>query len=173
VTERVYDFLLKGVPAGASVALLLPNIPQFAEALAEPPDVFVVGEPGKHSAYASMFEAGERAETDLHPIEDHTHVLTIYTSGTTGKPKGAVIDNANVVAQLDMIDSGFQFDVAATIDAQQSEHITIFAGVPTMDFYLLKFAPADAHFPKLRYCASGGSAMPTEASCTSSTGSAT
>jgi long-chain acyl-CoA synthetase len=34
-------------------------------------------------------------------------VLTIYTSGTTGKPKGAVIYNDNVIAQMDMADDLF------------------------------------------------------------------
>ena len=238
-----------GVSAGSNVALMLPNVPQFVEALYgawmngnvvvpmnvlltppevryvlsdsnvrvvfvldaflervevalgqldDPPRVYVIGQPGRHTPYASLFEAGPRALEELCPTDADTHVLTIYTSGTTGKPKGALIDNANVVAQLEMIDSGFEplpgdrvlcvlplfhvfalnailnsglrhrytvvlhpkFDVAATLKSLASEDITIFCGVPTMYFYLLKFAPAEMRFPKLRYCVSGGSAMP-------------
>ncbi|HKU43941.1 MAG TPA: AMP-binding protein [Polyangiales bacterium] len=237
------------VPAAASVALMLPNVPQFAEALygawmngnvvvpmnvlltapevryvlddasirvlfvldvflerveaalaglENPPRVVVIGQPGRHTPYAALLEAAPRALEALYPIEPDTHVLTIYTSGTTGKPKGAVIDNANVVAQLEMIDSGFEpmpgdralcvlplfhvfalnailnsglrhrytvvlhpkFDVAATLKSLETEGITIFCGVPTMYFYLLKFATPETRFPKLRYCVSGGSGMP-------------
>lgn len=238
-----------GIQAQESVALMLPNIPQFAEALygawmngnvvvpmnvlltapevryvfedadiravfvldvfleraeaaiaefANPPRIFVIGNPGRHTPYAALFGAPERDLADLYPIGDDTHVLTIYTSGTTGKPKGAVIDNANVVAQLEMIDSGFEpipgdralcvlplfhvfalnailnsgirhrytivlhpkFEVAPTLKSLHSDGITIFCGVPTMYFYLLKYAPPEMQFPKLRYCVSGGSAMP-------------
>jgi long-chain acyl-CoA synthetase len=145
-----------GIERGASVGLMLPNIPHFAEALygawmhgnvvvpmnvlltppeirylvedskiqalfvfesfvpqvetalaglRDAPRVIVVGNPGRHTAYAALLEGhapiAPRAAT---PDE---HILTIYTSGTTGKPKGAVISNANVIAQLDMTDDLF------------------------------------------------------------------
>src|SRR5262252_7991489 len=45
----------------------------------------------------------------------------------------------------------------------QSEGITIFAGVPTMYFYILKHPELERlAFPRLRYCVSGGAAMPVE-----------
>jgi len=239
------------VPPEASVALLLPNIPQFVEALygawmngsvivplnvlstapeiryfvqdarvralftldrflpqveaaiadlPDPPRVIVVGDAGRHISYTTLLESAPRELGALHPIHNDSHVLTIYTSGTTGKPKGAVITNGNVIAQLDMIDARFKpvpgdrslcvlplfhvfalnavlnigmrhrytvvlhpkFDVAETLKSLQTDGITIFQGVPTMYFYLLKSAPAQAQFPSLRYCISGGSAMPPE-----------
>jgi long-chain acyl-CoA synthetase len=55
-----------------------------------------------------------------------------------------------------------KFDVAAALNSLQNDRITIFNGVPTMYFYLLKHAGPDTQFPQLRFCISGGSAMPVE-----------
>jgi long-chain acyl-CoA synthetase len=56
-----------------------------------------------------------------------------------------------------------KFELDATVRALQENGITIFAGVPTMYFYILKHpALATLHFPALRYCVSGGAAMPVE-----------
>ena len=127
------------VAPGVSVGLLLPNIPQFAEALygswihgnvvvpmnvlltppeirylvddsairalfvyemflpaveaaiadmPAPPRVFVIGNAGRHTAYADLFKHAPAAPEK---VTEDRHILTIYTSGTTGKPKGAVI----------------------------------------------------------------------------------
>jgi long-chain acyl-CoA synthetase len=240
----------QGIPTGASIGLMLPNIPHFVEALygswlhgnvvvpmsvlstapevryiatdskikalfvfemflpavdaaieglADPPKVFVVGNPGKHIAYAALLEGQEPVAKPAAPSGD-AHRLTIYTSGTTGKPKGAVISNANLIGQLDMVDDLFppqkddrslcvlplfhvfalngvlnnsirhrttvvlhpRFDVTAALASLQNDRITIFSGVPTMYFYLLKQAGPDTKFPALRMCVSGGSAMPVE-----------
>jgi long-chain acyl-CoA synthetase len=145
-----------GVKPGTSVGLMLPNLPQFPEALfgawingnvvvpmnvllkapevrylvedseigalfvyeaflpeveagiadlASPPRIFVVGKAGKHTAYGALVEASPLATP--HVPQGDEHLLTIYTSGTTGKPKGAVITNHNVIAQMDMIDEVF------------------------------------------------------------------
>ncbi|HKU39794.1 MAG TPA: AMP-binding protein [Polyangiales bacterium] len=240
----------QGIAPGASLGLMLPNIPQFVEALygswlhknvvvpisvlatgpelryliedskikalfvfemflpqveagiadlANPPKVFVVGNPGKHTPYGALLENPMLVEPPTSDGRD-THVLTIYTSGTTGKPKGAVISNNNVIAQIAMADDLFpaqpddrslcvlplfhvfamngvlnisikhrttvvlhpKFDVQAALQSLQNDRITIFSGVPTMYFYLLKFAGPDTRFPHLRYCVSGGSALPVE-----------
>jgi len=240
----------QGVPKDASVGLMLPNIPQFVEALygswlhqnvvvpisvlatgpelryliedskiralfvfemfmpqveagiadlPNPPQLFVVGNPGKHTAFGALTENQPLASPPKSSGSD-AHLLTIYTSGTTGKPKGAVISNKNVIAQLDMTDDLFppspddrglcvlplfhvfalngvlnisirhrttvvlhpKFDVAAALNSLQNDRITVFSGVPTMYFYLLKHAGPDTKFPKLKYCVSGGSSLPVE-----------
>jgi long-chain acyl-CoA synthetase len=239
-----------GIERGASIGLLLPNIPQFAEALfgawfhgnvvvpmnvlytapeikylvedssihalfvfemflpqveaalaqlSKQPVVFVVGNPGKHVGYSTLIE-GREPITPTTPAGKDEHRLTIYTSGTTGKPKGAVISNDNVIAQMDMTADllppepgdralcvlplfhvfalngvlGFniryrvtivlhtKFEIAATMNSLQNDGITIFSGVPTMYFYLLKASTPETKFPKLRLCVSGGSSLPVE-----------
>jgi len=66
----------------------------------------VVGNPGPHIPYATLLEGQEPVQRKL-ADESDPHLLTIYTSGTTGKPKGAVINNSNVVAQMEMADDLF------------------------------------------------------------------
>ena len=179
--------------------MFLPQVDAGLAGLANPPKVFVVGNPGKYIAYGTLIEGQDPLATPKAPAGD-AHRLTIYTSGTTGKPKGAVISNANLIAQLEMADDLFpaqpndralcvlplfhvfalngvlnaslkhrttvvlhpRFDVAAALNSLQNDRITIFAGVPTMYFYLLKQAGPDVRFPNLRYAVSGGSAMPVE-----------
>jgi long-chain acyl-CoA synthetase len=238
------------LPAGSSVGLMLPNMPQFVEALygawingnvvvpmnvlltppeiqyliedssiralfvyeaflpqveaaianlTKPPRIIVIGQAGRHMPYAALFEGRSRPAPREAKVD--THRLTIYTSGTTGKPKGAVITDANVVAQLDMVDDLFEpmpgdralcvlplfhvfalnavlnstlrhratvvlhakFEVNATLQSLQHDGITVFSGVPTMYFYLLKqAADQNIRFPKLRHCVSGGAAMPVD-----------
>jgi long-chain acyl-CoA synthetase len=240
-----------GISAGKSIGLMLPNVPQFAEALygswingnvivpmnvlltapevrylvedsklaaifvyemflpsveaaiaglREPPRVIVIGKPGEHIAYSALIE-GTKPVTTPRATTQGEHILTIYTSGTTGKPKGAVITNSNVLAQLDMTENLFpthegdkvlcvlplfhvfalngvlnfnirgrgtvvlhpKFEVDAAAKSLQTDGITVFAGVPTMYFYLLKHPEiATLRFPVLRYCVSGGAAMPLE-----------
>ena len=237
-----------GLQQGQSVGLMLPNLPQFAEALYgawlngnvvvpmnvllkapeirylvgdsklqamfvfdaflpeleaaiagmdAPPRIIVVGKPGPHTPYGALLET--RPPDGARSASPDEHVLTIYTSGTTGKPKGAVITNRNVLAQLDMTDDLFppvegdktlcvlplfhvfalngvlnaairargtvvlhpKFDVDAAAKALQHDGISVFCGVPTMYFYLLKHPDiASMRFPQLRYCVSGGAAMP-------------
>lgn len=56
-----------------------------------------------------------------------------------------------------------KFDLEPAIASLCEDGITSFAGVPTMYFYLLKHPKiAELKFPKLRYCISGGAAMPVE-----------
>jgi long-chain acyl-CoA synthetase len=239
----------QGVASGSSVGIVLPNIPQFAEALygswlndnvvvpinvlstapelrylivdssiqaifvfelflpqveaaieglPAPPRLFVIGNPGKHTPYTALFEGPPLAEPQSKAADPHR--LTIYTSGTTGKPKGAVINDSNLIAQLEMVDDLFppqpedkalcvlplfhvfalngvlnaniknrctvvlhpKFEVGPTLQALASGGVTVFSGVPTMYFYLLKHAPADMRFPKLRFAVSGGAAMPVD-----------
>ena len=85
--------------------MFLPAVEAAIAELAEPPRVFVIGNPGKHTAYGALLEGSQPAASRSSSAEEH--VLTIYTSGTTGKPKGAVITNANVLAQMDMTEDLF------------------------------------------------------------------
>lgn len=56
-----------------------------------------------------------------------------------------------------------RFDVEACLHSLANDRITSFAGVPTMYFYLLKHPKlAEMKFPNLKYCVSGGAAMPME-----------
>jgi long-chain acyl-CoA synthetase len=56
-----------------------------------------------------------------------------------------------------------KFDLNDAVRSLEDEGITIFAGVPTMYFYILKHPDlAKLTFPKLRYTVSGGAAMPVE-----------
>lgn len=56
-----------------------------------------------------------------------------------------------------------KFELESAVKSLCEDGITSFAGVPTMYFYLLKHPQiAGLNFPKLRYCISGGAAMPVE-----------
>jgi len=56
-----------------------------------------------------------------------------------------------------------KFELEAAFKSLADDGIASFAGVPTMFFYLLKHpAMGKTKFPKLRYCISGGAAMPVE-----------
>jgi long-chain acyl-CoA synthetase len=53
-----------------------------------------------------------------------------------------------------------RFDAARAIELMVSEHVTVFHGVPTMYVSLLAAAVSFHELPKLRFCVSGGAALP-------------
>jgi long-chain acyl-CoA synthetase len=56
-----------------------------------------------------------------------------------------------------------RFEPQKALEVMARDHVTYFAGVPTMYFYLLNFpSAADYDLSSLRRCCSGGSAMPVE-----------
>jgi long-chain acyl-CoA synthetase len=56
-----------------------------------------------------------------------------------------------------------KFELDDTVQSLENDGITVFAGVPTMYFYILKHPRAEtAKFPALRHCISGGAALPVE-----------
>ncbi len=56
-----------------------------------------------------------------------------------------------------------RFEPQKALDVLARDHVTYFAGVPTMYFYLLNFPGADGYdLSALRRCISGGAAMPVE-----------
>ncbi len=179
--------------------MFLPQVEAAIADLPNPPRVFVIGNPGTHTPYGALLQ--DSTPVTPRTVDGDEHILTIYTSGTTGKPKGAVITNRNVLAQMDMTEDLFppqpgdrtlcvlplfhvfalngvlnaairyrstvvlhpKFDVDAAVKAIENEGITTFSGVPTMYFYILKHPDiAKLTFPSLRYCVTGGAAMPVD-----------
>jgi long-chain acyl-CoA synthetase len=56
-----------------------------------------------------------------------------------------------------------RFEPQKALEIMQRDRVTHFAGVPTMYFYLLNFPGADQYdISSLRFCTSGGAAMPVE-----------
>jgi long-chain acyl-CoA synthetase len=56
-----------------------------------------------------------------------------------------------------------KFELDPAVKSLQNDGITMFAGVPTMYFYILKHPEiATLKFPKLRMCVTGGAAMPVD-----------
>ena len=56
-----------------------------------------------------------------------------------------------------------RFEPQKACEIMQRDRVTHFSGVPTMYFYLLNFPGADQYdLSSLRFCSSGGSAMPVE-----------
>lgn len=178
----------------------LPQVLEGISELASPPKIVVIGKSSRGQTNYSEF-AGVEGDLAPHPTHDDSPVMTLYTSGTTGKPKGAVITNRNLIANLKMMDEVFipkegdkalcvlplfhcfalnavliqsiknrstvvlhaKFEVEAAIKSLAEDRITAFSGVPTMYFYILKQPGIEkVRFPDLRYCVSGGAAMPVE-----------
>lgn len=180
--------------------MFAPQVSAGIKDMEDPPQVFVIGaNTDGHHGYPALL----KDDPDFKPIEvdPALPIQTLYTSGTTGKPKGAQITGANIIANLDMMESIFpaepddkalcvlplfhcfalngvlnaairnrtavllhpRFDLEACVKSLAEDDITSFAGVPTMYFYILKHPGlADIKFPKLRYCVSGGAAMPVD-----------
>ena len=55
-----------------------------------------------------------------------------------------------------------RFDPKSALELMKNYEVNVFAGVPTMYFALLHFPDADDYELDLRYCLSGGAAMPVE-----------
>ena len=54
-----------------------------------------------------------------------------------------------------------RFDPESALRVMERDRVTLFAGVPTMYFQLLNFPDAEKYdLASLRYCSSGGAAMP-------------
>ncbi|WP_020665116.1 class I adenylate-forming enzyme family protein [Amycolatopsis benzoatilytica] len=129
----------RGVRAGDVVAVLLPNRVEFVvtlfaawrlgaavtpvnpeltdgEAAFQISDAgakVVVGQSDSPLVTVRVEELATAAP-DEGPVADDEHAiaLLIYTSGTTGKPKGVILDHANVRAMTEMIVSGLELGPA-------------------------------------------------------------
>ena len=92
--------------------MFLPQVHAAVKDMSDPPIVFVIPsgkidpppEMAEHRMYPELMgEVDESFETEH--IDQSLPIMTLYTSGTTGKPKGAQITGANILANLDMMES--------------------------------------------------------------------
>jgi len=75
------------------------------QAATDPPQlVFVrLGASEDSCEYRGLLESGDASFTPL-DVPDDAPIMTLYTSGTTGKPKGAVLNSANVISNARMVE---------------------------------------------------------------------
>ncbi|MEM6456813.1 MAG: AMP-binding protein [Acidobacteriota bacterium] len=93
-----------GIQALIVFEAFLPTVEQALATMARPVRVIPVrAAPDAQGRVTELLEA-EPADA-LEPLADDHHLLTLYTSGTTGSPKGAMISDANLRAQVRMIGS--------------------------------------------------------------------
>jgi acyl-CoA synthetase (AMP-forming)/AMP-acid ligase II len=100
---------------GAAVTPLNPSLSadeagyQVTDAAAK---VLIVSEPRNFTVRAVEITAGDltagpASDDDVHRCDDSALALLIYTSGTTGRPKGVMLDHANLNAMCQMVIDAF------------------------------------------------------------------
>ncbi len=97
---------------------------------------------------------------DIFPTEDNERYLCVlplfHVFALNGVMCAAVKNRATLVLHM-------KFEPEAAFQSLKNDRITMFPGVPTMYFYLLKHPEAEtANFDALKQCISGGAAMPVE-----------
>jgi acyl-CoA synthetase (AMP-forming)/AMP-acid ligase II len=97
------------IPASFRNFDYLAMMDRVAEALPFPPEVVVLrGDPGRHTAYESLFEAQGPAE--LPEVEPDAVRMVLYTSGTTGTPKGVLHSHNSLHALVRQIERHWKVD---------------------------------------------------------------
>jgi long-chain acyl-CoA synthetase len=93
----------------------------------------------------------------MHPSTVALAVLPLFHSfGQTVMHNAVLMSGGRVVLLA-------QFDPDAVLQVMHQQHVTFFAGVPTMYFALLHHPDVDAYdLSSLEHCISGGAAMPVE-----------
>ncbi len=115
---------------------------------------------GAELTHFNMFYNAEYAGTKLlPPSASSVYLCTLplfHSFGQTCVQNGALIQGGAIVLLP-------KFEPVAAFELMQKHRVTHFAGVPTMYFALLHSPGAERYaLPNLKYCLSGGSAMPVE-----------
>lgn len=158
------------LPDGATplTALMADTSPLFDTVQTMPDDTAVIlytsgttGRPkgAELSHFNMMFNAMVSADKLLQISPDTISLATLPLFHSFGQ---TCVMNATLMAggTITMLP---RFEPQRAFEIMQRDKVTLFAGVPTMYFYLLNFPSADQYdLSSLRYCCSGGSAMPVE-----------
>ncbi len=114
---------------------------------------------GAELTHFNMFYNADSACRLMQHSVDTTALVTLPLFHSFGQ---TVLQNA-ILAKGGKLVLLPRFDPKAAFELMQKHKVTIFAGVPTMYFALLHFAESSAYdLSSLKYCCSGGSAMPVE-----------
>jgi long-chain acyl-CoA synthetase len=158
------------LPAGALAlnALLSDNSPAFDTFQTQPDDTAVIlytsgttGRPkGAELTHFNMFfNAMCGAEKVLKTESDEIGlaVLPLFHSFGQSCVMNTLLYAGATISLLP------RFEPQKALEVMERDHVTFFAGVPTMYFYLLNFPDSSKYdLSALRRCCSGGSAMPVE-----------
>jgi long-chain acyl-CoA synthetase len=115
---------------------------------------------GAELTHFNLFYNCEYSGTKLMPSQpDGVALATLPLFHSFGQ---TVVQNATLL-QGGTIVLVPRFEPKVALEMMQKHRVTLFAGVPTMYFALLNYPEAAAYdLSSLRYCLSGGSAMPVE-----------
>jgi long-chain acyl-CoA synthetase len=114
---------------------------------------------GAELTHFNMFFNARYCGTSLLPVDEETvslATLPLFHSFGQTVMHNAVIGRGGTVVMLP------RFEPVAALELMQKYQVNLFAGVPTMYFALLHTPEADGYDLDLRYCVSGGAAMPVE-----------
>jgi long-chain acyl-CoA synthetase len=115
---------------------------------------------GAELSHFNLFYNAEYSATRLAPLAADTVALAVlplfHSFGQTVIQNGTVRLGGTIVLMP-------RFDPKGAFELMQKHRVTFFAGVPTMYFALLNYPEASQYdLSSLKFCASGGSAMPVE-----------
>ncbi len=106
---------------------------------------------------AERILSSAQAKDSMRPGDVGLAALPLFHSFGQTCIQNACLFGGAAVAYLE------RFDAAAALELIAGERVTIFAGVPTMYFQLLRAGnPRGLDLSSLRFCSSGGAAMPVE-----------
>jgi long-chain acyl-CoA synthetase len=151
--------------------LMAAQSPSFDTALTEPDDTAVIlytsgttGQPkGAELSHSNMVMNARLSDNMYPPAEHDVTLITLPLFHSFGQ---TVQMNAGFYKRMTLTLLP-RFDPGAALEIMQRDNVTIFAGVPTMYWAMLKYPEADKFdlekiSRNLRMAASGGSAMPVE-----------
>ncbi|MEZ4393807.1 MAG: long-chain fatty acid--CoA ligase [Polyangiales bacterium] len=116
---------------------------------------------GAELTHFNLFYNARYTANDLLPLSSSHHTLLVtlplfHSFGQTVLQNGGLSAGSTLVLLP-------RFDPTAALTLMQQHKVTVFAGVPTMYFALLHHPEASRfELSSLKYCVSGGSAMPVE-----------